>query len=359
MKTLTKILLTLSVSLFFVGVVMCGLAYIVGGGDLSRMDFETAYEEKEFTPDSGLITNIKINSDRHDIIIKESASVANVTIKYYENQYDKFVINNIENNSVYITNKGSENAFIRFFCLLFDSKNKDEKTVSITVPQNYSGTIEIECSDADISVDNLNNAEKLNISSSNGDIILNTLNCTNAVLNVKTGNISVLGGTYEVLDITAANPVQYLPIDEVDPELWPSGIIVPSTPTPSPSETPNITFSPIETPASDDDAYSDDSDDTDETPLVTPTPSATPAATKTPTILVVEASVTFEKVDVQQLTLNTVYTNIIGSLERGEGYYKITTNNENSSNIKTNENISAVGSITISQKEGKTELEFK
>lgn len=367
MKALTKILLTISVSVFFIGVVMCGMAFVIGGTDLSKMDFDTAYEATEYVSTSTLTKNIEINADRHDIIIKESLSASNVTIQYSENQYDKFSVTD-DGNTVTLTNKDSKNAFIRFFCLIFDSKNKDEKTITLTVPARYTGNINVVASKADVNVNGLKNTDSLNIDLDDGDIVLDTLNCTNAKLEIATGNILISGGTYVSLDITSSNPVQYLPIDEVDPELWPSGIITP-TETPTISESPSQTLSPLETPSATDspstadetgDTENGDSENTeDATPDVTPSPTATPSATKTPSILVVEASVTFDNVDVQNLTINTIYTNIEGSLARGEGYYKITTNNETSSNIKTNENSSAVGTITISQKEGKTEIEFK
>lgn len=354
MKTLTKILLTLSISLFFVGVVMCGLAYVVGGTDLSKMDFDTAYEEKDYVSSSSLIKNIKIDADRHNIVIKESLSVSTVTVKYSENQYDKFVITD-NGDSLSLTNKDSKNAFIRIFCLLFDSKNTDEKVITVVVPSKYTGNINITASKSDVEIDSIKNLDVLNVDLSSGDVVLNSLSCTNAVLETKTGDVTVSGGTYTSFDITAANPVQYVPIDEVDPDLLPSGTIVPVTPTVVPSETPNQTLSPIETPTESENPEVSPF----ETPSVTPVATATPSATKTPTILVVEASIMFDKADIQNLTVNAVYTNIEGSLARGSGYYKITTNNITSSNIKTNDNISAVGTITISQNEGKTELEFR
>lgn len=367
MKALTKILLTMSISVFFIGVVMCGMAFVIGGTDLSKMDFDTAYEAQEYISTSTLTKIIEINADRHNIVIKESLSASNVTVKYSENQYDKFFVTD-DGDVITLTNKDSKNAFIRFFCLIFDSKNKDEKTITLTVPARYTGSISVVASKANVDISGLKNTDSLNINLSNGDVVLDTLNCTNAKLDVATGNILISGGTYTSIDITASNPVQYLPLDEVDPELWPSGIITP-TATPSISESPNQTLSPLETQnpadtpseadATDDTENSDIKNPEDTEPTVTPSPTATPSATKTPSILVVEASVTFDNVDVQNLTINTIYTNIEGNLARGEGYYKITTDNESSSNIKTNENTSAVGTITISQKEGKTEIEFK
>lgn len=354
MKTLTKILLTLSISLFFIGVVMCGLAYVVGGTDLSKMDFETEYEELEYTSQYTTTKDISIDADRHNIVIRESLSAANVSIKYSENQYDKFFMTD-DGNTITLTNKDSKNAFIRFFCLLFDSKNKSDRIITVTLPARYAGSISIKADKADIDASNIKNLYSLNIDLGNGDVLLDTLNCSSAVLVVKTGEITVNDGTYTSLDITVANPVQYLPIDEVDPELWPSDIIVPATPTITPSQT----LSPIGTPSTNDTEAHDNEDDPKETPSATPTPTVTPSATKVPTILVVEASVKLDKVDVQDLTINATYTNIEGSLARGDGYYNITTDNETSSNIATNNNTSAVGSITINQKEGKTEIEFK
>ena len=103
MKPLTKILLTLSVSMFFMGAVMCGIAYILGNTDLSRLDFDTAYSDKEYVSDYDATNNIIISADRHDIVVVESALVTNVTLNYKENQYDTFIIEE-QNNVISITN---------------------------------------------------------------------------------------------------------------------------------------------------------------------------------------------------------------------------------------------------------------
>ena len=95
MKPLTKILLTLSVSMFFLGAVMCGISYILSSTDLSRLDIETAYSEKEYVSDYGATNNIILTTDRHDIVVVESALVTNVTLNFKENEYDTFVIHTI------------------------------------------------------------------------------------------------------------------------------------------------------------------------------------------------------------------------------------------------------------------------
>ena len=80
MKPLTKILLTLSVSMFFMGAVMCGIAYILGNTDLARLDIETAYSDKEYVSDYGATNNIIITTDRHDIVVVESSLSKNNVI---------------------------------------------------------------------------------------------------------------------------------------------------------------------------------------------------------------------------------------------------------------------------------------
>ena len=74
---------------------------------------------------------------------------------------------------------------------------------------------------------------------------------------------------------------------------------------------------------------------------------------------VVEAELNFDSVDVTNLKITAHYTNIVGSIARGEGYYLIKTNNTETSNIESNENLAAVGTVTIDQHNGKTDLIFR
>ena len=90
MKPLTKILLTLGMSLLFIGGVMCGVAYIIGGMDLSKLDIDTAYKAQTYTLSSADIETIELDVDRHSILVKQSYLADSVTIDYYENEYDLF-----------------------------------------------------------------------------------------------------------------------------------------------------------------------------------------------------------------------------------------------------------------------------
>ena len=144
--------------MFFIGVVVCGVAYIMGGTDLGRLDFETSYEEKEYVALSSSISNIVIDVDRHDVVFTESPTVSEIAVGYYENQYDIFSITEDEG-TITITNKFIQNAFIRFFCLLFDGDNTDNRVLSIVVPTGFYGKMDIACSKADVIFDGVHNLD--------------------------------------------------------------------------------------------------------------------------------------------------------------------------------------------------------
>lgn len=354
--------------MFFIGVVVCGVAYIMGGTDLGRLDFETSYEEKEYVALSSSISNIVIDVDRHDVVFTESPTVSEIAVGYYENQYDIFSITEDEG-TITITNKFIQNAFIRFFCLLFDGDNTDNRVLSIVVPTGFYGKMDIACSKADVSFDGVHNLDELKLNVSDGDVALNTITCKTAALNVAAGELSITGGVYETLDIVNSNPAEYLPIDEIDPELYPMLGITPPPVTPQLTPTPGgivvVTPTPEVTPSVDPSATPDGTPSASPdvtpsaTPEVTPEITATPRPTKAPTYLVVSVAMVLEGVDVKDLKINAIYTNIEGTLARGESYYKITTDNVTNSNIETNNNKTAVGTITITQKDGSTELDFK
>lgn len=343
MKPLTKILLTLSMSLLFIGCVMCGVAYVMGGMDLGKLDIDTTYETKTYTMSSADIENIELDVDKHEIIIKQSYAVDKITVDYAENEYDIFQY--AENGTTFsLTNKQSENKFFRSFCLLFDKKNTEGRKLVITLPKLFSGNIVIKNEDANVELNDISRLEKLDISISNGDVLLTSVNCTNAKVSVKTGELSVVSGAYEELDVTLVNQAKYVPIDDVDgtpavptvePTLEPTA--EPEAPTASPEGTPGTEPTP----------------DSSSEPIKTPTP------TKTPTVLAVTAELTLNGVDCKNLNITVYNTNITGSVARNVSYYNIETNNTESSNIETTENINALGSIVIMQDGGATKLTFK
>lgn len=351
MKPLTKILLTLSMSLLFIGCVMCGVAYIMGGMDLGKLDIDTTYESKTYTMSSADIENIELDVDKHEIVIKQSYAVDRVTIDYAENEYDIFQYD--ENGTTFsITNKQSQNKFFRSFCLLFDKNNTEGRKIVVTLPKLFSGSIVIKTEDADVELNDINRLEKLDISISDGDALLTAVNCTNACVSIKTGELSVVNGVYEKLDVTLANQAKYVPIDEVNGT--PLVTAPPSSAEPTLEPTLEPTAAPEEPTA-----------DPGATPGIEPTPDGTaepvttPKPTKTPTVLAVTAELTLSGVDCKELNITVYNTNITGSVARNISYYNIKTNNTESSNIETTDNVNALGSIVISQDGGATKLTFK
>lgn len=341
MKPLTKILLTLGMSLLFIGCVMCGVSYVISGMDLGKLDIDTSYNGKTYTLSSSDIENIELDVDKHNILVKQSYAVDKVTVDYVENEYDIFKVEE-NGNTFSFTNKQSQNLFFRRFCLLFDRKNDKDRKIVITLPQLFSGSIAIKSSDGDIELNSIGRLEKLDIDLDKGDVVLTSVNCTNAIVSVKTGELSVMNGIYETLDVTLANQAKYVPVDRAD-ETSPT----PDEPTQSPEMPPEETAGHEETP------------EVEPTPGNTPEPTATPVSTKTPTVLTVTAKFTFSGVDCKNFNITVYNTNIEGSVARNASYYAIETNNVESSNIITTENINALGKIVIKQNGGTTKFVFK
>lgn len=347
MKPLTKILLTLSMSLLFIGCVMCGVAYVMGGMDLGKLDIDTTYETKTYTMSSADIENIELDVDKHEIVIKQSYAVDKITVDYAENEYDIFQYD--ENGTTFsLTNKQSENKFFRSFCLLFDKKNTEGRKLVITLPKLFSGNIVIKNEDANVELSDISLLEKLDISISNGDVVLTSVNCTAARVSVQTGELSIVSGAYEALDVTLVNQAKYVPIDDVEG--------TPAIPTEVPTVEP--TLEPSAEPEAPT-ASPDESPEIEPTPDSTLEPVKTPTPTKTPTVLAVTAEFTLNGVDCKNLNITVYNTNITGSVARNVSYYNIETNNTESSNIETTENINALGSIVIMQDGGATKLTFK
>lgn len=360
-------------SLLFIGCVMCGVAYIIGGMDLSKLDIDTAYKAQTYTLSSADIETIELDVDRHSILVKQSYLADSVTIDYYENEYDLFKAEEGKN-TLSFTNTYYKNMLFRKFCMLFDKKNDTDRKITLTIPRNFSGTINIKSSKADVEVDGISSLETLNITLDDGDVFLKSVNCTNAIISLKSGELDVWGGIYENLDVTLANQAEYVPIDKVEgaspaPEATPSDEPEPDT-TPEPEATPEVpaddedpdaTEEPADPDATEEPGDTDASPEPEETPLPTetPTPTRTPAPTKTPTVLAVTAKCTFSGVDCTNLKITVYNTNIEGSVSRGISYYNIETNNTESSNIKTTQNVNAVGKIVIEQNGGSTNIQFR
>ncbi len=375
MKPLTKILFTLSVSLLFIGCVLCGVAYVMGGTTLAKLDIDTKYTEKTLALASDNIDTIKIDSDYHKIFVKQSSYANTITITYAENEYDTFFAKE-ENNTLSFTNKHKDNGFFKTFCMFFDKSNSKGRVLTITIPQYFSGTIDITTENADIDVTAINRIENLNVKATTSDIVFSSVYCTNASIKLDAGDITLLNGNYDNLTLDVSNNVEMVPIDKVPgatvlPTETPMESALPtlrpSTPTPRPTQTPAPTPEEASIMPIDETAAPSATPNASATPgasatpeaTETPEPTATPKPTKTPTVATVVANITFNGVDCKNLTITANNTNIVGYLARTDMYYNIETNNTESSNIQSVERVNPMGAIKITQKGGKTELAFR
>lgn len=366
MKPLSKVLLTLSLTVLFLGAIACLLAYVVGGRDLSRLDIDTAYEQKVYVAESGeIINNVVFDVDRHNVIVKKSSSAGSITVEYSENEYDIFKPT-VKNGTFEFTNKQLKNMFFRQFCLLFDRKNPDERKIVVTVPKSFDGNMKIRTSKGDIDISASMVFTNLDLDVSSGNVYIENINADTARIDVKTGTLEIDGGSYKKLDVIISNPAVYVPV-EIATETPSSGETPSSEETSLPEETPSSGEDPLddetplpETTSSPDETPSaEETPSPDETPLPTPTETVKPKPTKVPTVLSVDVDFTFENLYVDDFSIIAYNTNIVGKFARSSKYYSIKTNNTESSNVATNENITASGNIEINQNGGSTNIEFR
>lgn len=353
MKPLTKILLTLAMALFFIGAIACVATYFISSKNLSSLGIDTVYEltEYEYEPEKKDeaseteidFTELNVVVDRHNVVIKQSATAEQLHISYAENGYDTFTVNKIKD-KLYFTNEGLQNMFFRRFCLLFDAKKEKSElnTVVVTLPMKYEGKLVVKCSNADVQFYGIAGLSEIDISGDGSDIALDYVTVPVTKVEMEVGDLVITGSVFDDLDIKLMNKANYVPIEDPDA-------------TPNPEESPEPTLEPEET------VEPEATVEPEETvePTETPVPTLKPKATPVPKELVIEKAITFTNIDFKNLTIKTTYTNITGNVVRNLLYYNVKTNNKESSNIEDYENKSSQGSITIDQTGGETSLFFK
>ncbi len=342
MKPLTKILLTISTCLLFLGAVAVVAGFVVGGMSLGKLDVDTTYEENYFVSSLNDIETVSLIIDNHDVVLTQSASVDELSITYLENEYDLFDSYSYKG-TLYFTNKMSLNFLRRAYCALFDKKNKTEKTVVVTVPESFNKKLIIDSGKGSVSVKNIEMLDRIEIETKNADITVDDSNCTKLIASTKTGVVNINGGVFETIDVTVSNAGKYVTVKDTEPEETPE-----ATPDETPASTPEETTDPEATP------------DAEETPDPDATPEETPEPTEEPKILVIEKEMLIDSADFINLKITSYNTNIKCNFVRSDNFYDVDLHgNTENSNISEKVLYSAQGTIDINRSNGSIEAYFK
>lgn len=144
------------------GILLVGLSYLLTGGDVSKYNSKSGnFSAKEYKC-SNSITELEIEERSGGIVIK-SADVSKPEITYSESDNEKYEI--VENGSTLsIKKKTTENRWGIFIGF-------EEKELTVLLPKNYDGTVDVKCTSGSISIEELT-AESVKIKNTSGSITL-------------------------------------------------------------------------------------------------------------------------------------------------------------------------------------------
>ena len=170
-------------SMFAAGLVIFLIGFSIVGFNISRISTVSPYEEKEFT-ESKEVSHIQV--DVENLAIEFASTKENeLHIQYFENKEITYLIENTGGN-LQIKQQDHSKWYNQFFVIDWDMRNK---TMVISIPENFEGNIDIKTSNASVELSEIN-IEKLIARSSNGKININNLSVRDD-LDIKTSNSSI------------------------------------------------------------------------------------------------------------------------------------------------------------------------
>ncbi len=184
MKTAIKIL----VGLLVVGIIVTVVGLIITDFNFSDMTtFANADEDYTVEERATEFAATKIRIEADDRVIKFAPSTdGKYGIKYYQAEYDTVTYAE-ESGVISIKAKMARRRWV-----FFRRASRDVRTITVQVPEAFSGEIDVTTSNGDISVENIGALTRLTLSSSNGDLTAKDLTVSGQVrMDTSNGEITV------------------------------------------------------------------------------------------------------------------------------------------------------------------------
>lgn len=193
--------------LLIVGGTMAG-ASVVYAGSFAALSTADPYVERQVTL-TGDSVNITINEANNKVIVNTSETASTVSLSVYENQYEYYVSNETATDfTIDYHNDIPWN--LRLFYIPVHPR-----TMTITVPNNYAGAIDINTTNALIDVNDISLLDSLSLESVNGYITLDKATIAGNI-NVHTTNSKIaFNHVNSLADITATALNAYITFDSV------------------------------------------------------------------------------------------------------------------------------------------------
>lgn len=164
------------------GLLLFSIGFWVAGFNINNLNTEGTYEEKTFESTKEINT-IEISDSNTDVEFTASAD-NKLHMTYYEN--DKIYYEISENNGTFsAVKKSSRKWYDNFFNINFE-----KRTLSVSVPADFTGNISVKTSNNDIIVTDLNASEML-LRTSNNRIEIDNVK-VGGLLDVNTSNGGII-----------------------------------------------------------------------------------------------------------------------------------------------------------------------
>lgn len=202
MKNLTLI----GSAIFTIGLIIFFVAFYVSGCDISKLNTQPPYKEKIYISSSEF-SSIKIEDSNNDIVIRTSHD-EKIHITYNENEKEFYQIN--DTSELAFKKVNDYKWYDNIFNINIDFKSKP---LTILLPKNYSGDLNIKTSNGSIKVENIS-ISNLGILTSNGEIDLNTVK-SSGFIEAKTSNAEVNFTNIDAKDIAAKSSNKNIKITKI------------------------------------------------------------------------------------------------------------------------------------------------
>lgn len=173
MKKATRITLIIATACLALGMVISGIAFAVAGFDVHKLSTSSAYREQNYTSQHDNYTKIRLDGAAENVRV-EQATGDKIELQYFENDQRSYVIDDVD--GVLAINET--------YKMLFSVMNFElpgEHSLTIRVPQVFTGALELSTVSGDIQVVSLKDLSDVKATSASGNVLIEHTTSTRPV----------------------------------------------------------------------------------------------------------------------------------------------------------------------------------
>lgn len=157
-----------AIKFYVSGIIVCFAALVVAGFDVTKLSSSGPFEKHVYDGELSDHATLRIDTSYEDVQVKVSND-DQLHITYYENNRMSYTFD-AEENQLIMKKENNGHFYDHLMVLNLSEGNKDQ--ISIEVPNTFSGSVEIDTSNGNVQLYNLNELNYVSVNTTYGSVIL-------------------------------------------------------------------------------------------------------------------------------------------------------------------------------------------